>query len=266
MSGPFIIETDWPRLADKADYEKFARRNLLDIEQLASLTAGYVPRTWRNTSPRNEDPTRKVTRKDGTIEWRRRPRPYAGAVNWGVLRRPDGAVGSLMTRWLREHPDVYDVAPREWVDFCKRERLPMPAELRRHYRPPVRRVSVSETKKETANREREELYRRCTLEALTALDRCRGICLTKRQLWKLVVARIRAQGGSKVPQFERFKQLLRKWRHHKEDRLSRRLVRLLHKRRGPLAEDKQHAVRTLVLEQAPEIAAVLFPNTTRQVS
>src|SRR6516225_6704106 len=161
MSGVVIVEPDWPRLAKPTDYQKFARCEILDIEQLASLTAGFVPRAWRNTSAINEDPTRKVTLKRGTIRWRKRPPPYPGAVNWGVLLRQDGTVGSLMTRWWIKHPDVSLVAPRDWVDFCKDERLPMCTEFRRHFRPRVRRVPVIETKKETANRESQELYRKC---------------------------------------------------------------------------------------------------------
>jgi hypothetical protein len=263
MSGAVVVEPDWPRLAKKADYEKFARCEILDIEQLASLTAGFVPRAWRNASAINEDPTRKVTLKDGTIRWRRRPRPYPGAANWGVLLRHDGGVGSLMTRWWIKQRDVLLAAPSEWIDFCKRERLPMCGQFRRHFRPRIRRVPVIETKKETANREREELYRRCTLEALSALDRCRGIHLTKRQLWKLVTARIRAQGDGKLG-FDRFRQLLAKWQRDKHDQVARKLARRLQHRRGPITADKQHAIKTELVQRAPEIAAVLFPNTKRQ--
>jgi len=268
MSGPHIFEPDWPQHAEEADYKNLARRELLDIEQLASLSAGFVPRAWRGASPIKEDPTDKHTLKDGTITWQKRPRPYADAVNWGVLCDSNGVVGSLMTRWWRRHPGVALATPREWVDFCKRERLPMCAEFRRHFRPPISPVPVSETRKETANREKEELYRGCTLDVLTVLHRCKGVPLIQRQLLKLVAKEIEktTQGQVKAPKFERFKQLLTKWRRDKDDQLARKLARVLHKRRGPIRDDEEDVIETRLREQAPEFADVLFPNTNRQGS
>jgi hypothetical protein len=268
MSGVAIVEPDWPRHAKQADYEKFSRCEQLDIEQLASLSAGFMFRAWRGASPINEDPTRKVTLKDGTIVWRKRPRPYAAAVNWAVLRRPDGAVGLFMTRWFRRHPDVYFASPREWVAFRKREGLPLHPDFRSHFRPPARRLSAREAEKETANRARETVYRKGTLEVVTVLARLRGVRLTKRELWKLVIDKIHKQTQEqfKVPKFDRFKQLLTKWRLNENDTLGRKFVRVLHKRRGPIPEDEKDAVRIRLRAQAPEFAAVLFPNSNRRSS
>jgi hypothetical protein len=142
----------------------------------------------------------------------------------------------------------------------------MCSEFRMNFRPRIGRVPVIETRKETANREREELYRRCTLESVTTLDRCKGIRLTKRQLWKLVVARIKAQGDSKVPQFDRFRQLLAKWRRDKDDGLTRKLTRRLQQQRGPVTAEKKHAIDMELRKRVPGIAAVLLPNTKRQHS
>jgi hypothetical protein len=120
---------------------------------------------------------------------------------------------------------------------------------------------MSKTRRFLRDREREDLYRACTLEVVSVLARCR-VRLLKRRLWKLVVRIIetKTQGQGKGPQFERFKQLLRDWLK-REDELGWKLARVLHNKNGPIRPEDKDQYRRRLIAGAPELAAVLFPNT-----
>jgi hypothetical protein len=123
----YTSATEWPRRADQATYEKYAKLPAWHIEEAASLAAGFVPRPrlHLNFRPLDDEPAGSP--------------PYNGAQTWAQLLDPEtGCVGRVMVSFARAvavqdptcGPSDTHVAPSTFLEFCDKYRVPTPADLR----------------------------------------------------------------------------------------------------------------------------------------
>ena len=184
------IPADWPQHANRSAYRKYALLPSWHIEEATALVAGYIPREARSLAffPLHDTPDI--------------PMPSPQAKTWGQLL--DGTIGNNMALYARARrarhgdlpPDDLYVVPREFMRFCKRVGIGVPAGLRAAVAAAVRGGSRSpgdtridkQHRSRTVIAKRKAIYKTHTIDIASVL-RSAGARVAVSQLQKLVEAR-----------------------------------------------------------------------------